>query len=324
MIEGLRVAVVVPSYKVEAQVAGVLARMPDCIDQIVVVDDASPDRTTEVVSGLEMNRVTLVSHERNEGVGGAMITGFGVALAAGADIIVKCDGDGQMDPRDIPMLVRPLIERRAEYAKACRFHHPTELRAMPWVRLFGNIGLTLLTKLASGYWHLLDPQNGLIAIRSECLSLLNYRRLARDYFFENDMLIRLNAVAARAIDVPLPARYGDETSSLAPWRSLLTFPPRLLAGLLRRVFWRYVFYDVSPVALFLALGLLSTAFGALFGGYHWFVNAQRGEATPVGTIIIATITIILGVQFLLQAILLDVQSSPRPGPPRDPSGRSTQ
>jgi dolichol-phosphate mannosyltransferase len=229
-----------------------------------------------------------------------------------------------MNPRDIPALIAPILEGRADFAKGCRFHHPSELQTMPRIRLLGNIGLTFLTKLASGYWHLLDPQNGFLAFRADILRRLPLHRLARGYFFENDMLIRLNVLQARAADVALPSRYLDETSSLRPGRALLEFPFRLVAGFWRRVFWRYVFYDVSPAAVFLLFGSLLFAFGFLYGGYHWIANAIRGVPTPTGTVIVAAVPLILGFQLLLEAVVLDIQNSPRPGPRSDLEPQSGQ
>ncbi len=311
MIEGRTVVVVVPAYRVEREIGTLLARMPAYVDRVLVVDDASPDRTSEAVRSVQDRRVTLLRHARNMGVGGAMATGFRAALDAGADLIVKCDGDGQMEPQDMKELLVPLLENRAEYAKGCRFHHPRELDSMPKVRLVGNIGLTFLTKLASGYWHVLDPQNGFLAIGAPTLRRLRLERLARGYFFENDMLLRLNTLGARVADVPLPSRYGEESSSLKPGSVALEFPFRLIAGLFRRVFWRYVFYDVSPVAVFVLFGLILFLFGAFFGAYHWIVNALYHRATPTGTVILAAVPFILGFQLLLQALVLDIENSPR-------------
>jgi glycosyltransferase involved in cell wall biosynthesis len=307
------VAVVIPAYRVERQIGPLLEQIPPFVDGVIVVDDASPDRTGEVVASIPDPRIVLLRHSANQGVGGAMATGFRAALERGAEIIVKCDGDGQMDPRDITLLVEPLLGGRAEYSKGCRFHHFRELTGMPRVRLGGNVGLTFLTKLASGYWHVLDPQNGFVAIRSETLRRLPLDRLARGYFFENDMLIRLNCIDARVADVPLPSRYGDEPSSLSPSRALLDFPPKLLGGFFRRIFWRYLFYDVSPVAVFFLAGAALFLFGSLFGVFHWIENALQNRATPTGTVIIAAISVILGFQLLLQALVLDVQNSPRAG-----------
>jgi dolichol-phosphate mannosyltransferase len=311
VIRGRSIAVVIPAYRVEGQLGAVLAAIPREVDQVFVVDDASHDGTSAVVRACQDPRVRLLRHETNQGVGGAMATGFCAALDAGASIVVKCDGDGQMDPALISALVAPLVRGEAEYAKGCRFHHFSELQAMPRVRFVGNIGLTFLTKFASGYWHVLDPQNGFVAVLSSTLRRISLDRLARGYFFENDMLIRLNSVGARVADVPMAARYGDEPSSLSPMRILVSFPARLLAGFFRRVFWRYVFFDVSPVAVFLLAGLALVLFGGLFGAYNWIHNALRGVETPTGTVIVAAVPFILGVQFLLQALVLDIQNSPK-------------
>jgi glycosyltransferase involved in cell wall biosynthesis len=311
MIEGRTVAVIVPAYRAEAQISGVLSRIPGFVDRVFVVDDASPDGTGVAAESVRDQRIRLIRHDANLGVGGAMATGFRAALQEGADIIVKCDADGQMNPQDIGALIRPLLDGAAEYSKGCRFHHSSELKTMPTVRRAGNFGLTFLMKLASGYWHVLDPQNGFVAIRREALSGLRIDKLARGYFFENDMLIRLNALQARVADVPLPSRYGDESSSLKPGRALVEFPIRLIAGFWRRVLWRYVFYDVSPVAVFLLFGSALFLFGAIFGAYHWIWGAIHHQPTQTGTVIVAAVPFILGFQLLLQALVLDVENSPR-------------
>jgi glycosyltransferase involved in cell wall biosynthesis len=321
VINDRKVTVVVPAYNVATHVRGVAAAIPEFVDRILVIDDASTDETSEVARSVDDARVQVIRHEQNRGVGGAMATGFRHALEEGSDIVVKCDGDGQMDPALIARLIEPLLAGRADYAKGCRFHHIRELRAMPRVRLFGNVALTFLTKLASGYWHVLDPQNGFVAIRGDVLGRMPLDRIAQGYFFENDMLIRLNGVAARVADVALPARYGDEPSFLRPGRILLGFPPRLLAGMVRRIFWRYVFYDVSPVAVFLAVGSLLFLLGSGFGGYHWITNARAGRPTPIGTVFLAALPVVLGFQLLLQALVLDIQNSPRPSGDSDPNQR---
>lgn len=314
MIEDQILAVVIPAYRVEHEIGPLIARMPAYVDHVIVVDDGSPDATSEKANAVGDPRVALLRHSTNKGVGGAMATGYRAALERGADLVVKCDGDGQMDPESIETLVRPLLEGRADYAKGCRFHHFRELTSMPRVRLGGNVGLTFLTKLASGYWHVLDPQNGFVAIPADVLTRLPLESLAKGYFFENDMLIRLNCLEARVVDVAIPSRYGREPSSLKPGRILLEFPFRLLAGFFRRIFWRYLFYDVSPVAVFFFAGLALFLFGSVFGSYNWVHNALLKRATPTGTVILAAIPVILGFQLLLQAVVLDVENSPRAEP----------
>lgn len=315
MINGKKIAVAIPAYNVSAQIEGVIARMPVCVDRIYVVDDASPDDVAERVHKLANPRITVLRHTKNRGVGGATVTGMKEALAAGHDLVVKCDGDGQMDPADIPQLLQPLLNGSADHAKGSRFHHFRALNQMPKWRFVGNVGLTFLTKLASGYWNVLDPVNGFLATRAEVLRNLPLAKISRRYFFETDLLIRLNILEARVADVPLPARYGDENSTLSVPRALFFFPPKLLAGLVRRIFWRYLFYDVSPIAIFAALSVIMLGFGVIFGSYEWIKHALAGMPTPIGTVILATLPTIIGFELLLQAIVLDIQNTPRPGGP---------
>jgi dolichol-phosphate mannosyltransferase len=315
MIEGLRVAVVMPAYRVARELPGVLSRMPHGVDRIFVVDDASPDDLASALSGVDDERVQLLVHATNQGVGGATVTGMLAAIEDGADVIVKCDADGQMDPADIPGLVQPIASGSADHVKGSRYHHAKELGAMPRMRLLGNIGLTFLTKLCSGYWNVLDPVNGFFATRADVLGRIQLSKLARRYFFESDLLIRLNIIEARVADMPQPARYGGEQSSLSLTRALFEFPWHLLGGLGRRIFWRYLFYDVSPVAAFGIVGLMLATFGVLFGSWQWVAHASQGIATPLGTIMLAAAPLTLGFQLLLQAVILDIANTPRASVP---------
>ena len=318
MLDNKKIAVAIPAYNVAAQIGGVISAMPACIDRIYVIDDASPDDLAERVQRIADPRVILVRHRKNLGVGGATVTGMREAIAAGYDIVVKCDGDGQMDPADIPRLLQPLLDGTADHAKGSRFHHFRALNQMPKWRFVGNVGLTFLTKLASGYWNVLDPVNGFLATRSEMLASIRLSQVSPRYFFETDLLIRLNIVGARVADVPLPARYGDEKSTLSVPRALFTFPPRLIAGMIRRVFWRYLFYDVSPIAIFAALSAIFMGFGVGYGTYQWTRHFLSGLSTPIGTVMLAAVPFILGFELLLQAIVLDIQNTPRPGGPPPP------
>jgi dolichol-phosphate mannosyltransferase len=315
MIDGLRVAVVIPAYRVARELPEVLARMPRAVDQIYVVDDASPDDLGNVLARVAEPRLTVIVHETNQGVGGATVTGMLAAIRDGADVIVKCDGDGQMDPADIPALMQPIANGSADHVKGSRYHHSKELGAMPRGRLLGNIGLTFLTKLCSGYWNVLDPVNGFFATRAEVLGRIQLDKLSQRYFFESDLLIRLNIIEARVADMPQPARYGEEQSSLSLTRALFEFPWHLLGGLGRRVFWRYLFYDVSPVAAFGIVGLILATFGVTFGSWQWIAHVAQGTATPLGTIMLAAAPLALGCQLLLQAVILDIANTPRASVP---------
>ena len=309
-LSGVTVGVVIPCYRVERQIADVIRGIPPEIGAVIVVDDGCSDGTRAAVEQLGDPRVTLLVHETNRGVGAAMQTGFAEALRQGLDIVVKMDGDGQMDPEHLPRLIAPLLEGQADVTKCNRYRSLKSLQQMPLVRLVGNAGLTFLVKLASGYWNTFDPANGYVALRAGVLERLALERLPRRYFFESGLLIALGIQRAVVLDVAAPARYGDERSSLSITRSLLGFPPRLLLGFARRVFLRYFVYDFSAASLYLLLGLPLLGFGA---GYAlWWMSRTKspGEVASAGDVMLAAMPIILGVQLLLQAAALDIQSVP--------------
>jgi glycosyltransferase involved in cell wall biosynthesis len=239
-----------------------------------------------------------------------MISGYTAALGTPAQIIVKIDGDGQMNPAYLTRLLEPLRTCQADYAKGNRFYDFAALRAMPTLRRLGNTALTFLVKAASGYWSVSDPSNGYTAIRRETLELINFEWIDRGYFFESSMLIQLNVLRAVAVDVPIPAKYCGEPSSMNLMRVFLSFPWRLALGFLRRLYYRYFFYDISATSVFLLCGLALMGFGAGFGAYRWYEGVVEGRVQTAGTVILAAVPLILGFQFLLQAIVLDVQDRP--------------
>jgi glycosyltransferase involved in cell wall biosynthesis len=228
--EGVTVVVVIPCYRVKKQIASVIRAVPPFVRYIVVVDDACPERSGDVAEALADERVIVVRHASNQGVGGAMKTGFRRALELEPDVVAKLDGDGQMDPAALSRLCRPLLARRAAFTKYNRFWHFAELEQMPLVRRVGNLGLSFLTKAASGYWRVFDPTNGYVAIRGDVLRCLRIAALSDDYFFETSLLIELGKRGFRVVDLPLPARYADETSSMRLLRVLVVFPFKLLLG----------------------------------------------------------------------------------------------
>jgi glycosyltransferase involved in cell wall biosynthesis len=307
--EKLTYCVILPAYNEGRHLAAVVSQIPDWVGGIVIVDDASTDDTTKVAEGLTDPRVRIHRHEENRGVGGAMVTGFRAALEAGFDVAIKMDADGQMDAAELPTLVRPIELRMAEYVKGNRFRRTGRPMSMPRRRWFGNVVLSFMTKVASGYWHVFDPQCGFIAITAPTLRRLKLDGVARDYFFENDMLIRLNVIDARVVDVDTSSLYGDEESHLRIGRAGWTFPPRLLRGFLWRFVRRHLMNDFGLIGLLAAVGSLFTLFGALFGLYHWILSASSGITATSGTVMIAVVPLILGVQMLLQALSLEVQSS---------------
>jgi dolichol-phosphate mannosyltransferase len=309
MRENLKCCVVLPAYNESLHLETVVGRIPAWVDGIIVVDDASTDDTLRVAQSLTDTRVQVHHHEKNRGVGGAMVTGFRAALDGGYDVAIKMDADDQMDAEELPVLVRPIELGLAEYVKGNRFRRTGRPSAMPGRRWFGNVVLSFLTKVASGYWHVFDPQCGFIAITAPTLRRLKLDGIARDYFFENDMLIRLNVIDARVVDVDTSSLYGDETSYVSIGRVSWSFPPRLARGFLWRFVRRHLMNDFGLIGLLAIAGFAFTLFGTLFGLYHWILSVSSGIPSTSGTVMIAVAPLILGMQMLLQALSLEVQSS---------------
>ena len=307
------IADVIPAYRVEREIEAVLASLPDFIRHIIVVDDASPDRTAELVEQASRRdgRVLLIRHEKNRGVGGAMVTGFRKALELGAQIVVKMDGDGQMDARHLPSLLTPLVRGQADYTKGNRFRDFAALRKMPLIRRLGNMGLGFLTKAATGYWNVFDPTNGYVAIRAEALAQLPLERVDNTYFFETSMLGNLYLLGAVVRELPMPAQYRDEVSSLLIHRVLLEFPLKLFAAFLRRMWLKNFIYDFTMVSVYLLTGLPLLAFGLLFGAVKWIEYARRNVPAPTGTVMLPTLSVLLGIQILLSAIEFDLGAVPK-------------
>lgn len=307
-----RIAVVIPCYKVREHVLGVIAQVPAGVERIYVVDDACPQRTGDhVESECRDPRVRVVRNDGNLGVGGATMRGYLEALAEGADVLVKLDGDGQMDPARIPSLVHPLMDGSADYSKGNRFFDLEDVRSMPAVRLIGNAVLSFVNKVTSGYWDVMDPTNGYTAINAAVARLLPFGKIARDYFFESDMLFRLSVVRAVVVDVPMPAHYGNEVSSLRISRVLLSFPMRYVGRAFKRVFYSYFLRDFNAGTVQLCAGLALLLGGAVFGGIHWHASIATGVPATAGTVILAALPIIFAAHLLLSAINYDIYNVPR-------------
>ena len=305
------ITTIVPAHNESRHIGQVISTMPAFVDHIIVVNDCSKDNTSEIARACGDMRVLVLETESNQGVGGATILGYRKAIELDSDVIVKMDGDGQMDPEYLPSLLDAITDHDYDYAKGNRFLTSESLNFMPRHRLIGNIVLTFMTKLASGYWHIFDPQNGYTAIKVEALRALNLHLIHSRFFFENDMLIHLNFLGRRVKDVAIPARYGEEKSDLNPFKIGVTFPILLLRRFFYRVYQKYVLRDFSPIALFLFLGLALFMWGTLFGIFLGIRTTMTGVATPTGTIMIALLPMILGFQLLLQAIVLDIQETPK-------------
>ena len=216
-----------------------------------------------------------------------------------------------MDPGLVPRIVRPILEGRADYAKGNRFHEIDELAVMPKVRLFGNAGLSFMTKLSSGYWDIFDPTNGFVAIDARVFRALPVDKIARRYFFESDMLFRLNTLRAVVADVPIAARYGEEVSNLSVHREFWRFLSGNIRNFLKRIFYNYLLRDFSLGTLYLVFGSLLLGFGVAFGAIQWIAHANAGETASAGTVMLAGLPVILGFQLVLGFLSYDIQAVPR-------------
>ena len=306
-----RIAVVVPAYRVAGQIRDVVARVPEYVQHVVVVNDRSPDDLDAVLATIADPRLVVVRHEVNRGVGGAMKSGFQRALELGAAIVVKIDGDGQMDPALIPQFVEPLMNGSADFTKGNRFDDLDYIGDMPIVRRLGNLALSFLVKMAAGYWGLFDPTNGYLALRTDVLRRMNFKRLEERYFFEISLLCEAYFAGAVLRDIPMRPVYAGEPSSLSPMGSIPTFAPRLVKRFFYRLLMKYFMRDFNVVSVFLVGGVPSLVFGILWSAQHWLRSLQSGVVATTGTVVIGLLGIVLGFQLLLQALVLDVGNEPK-------------
>lgn len=310
--ETLKIAVVIPSYRVTQHIEDVIARIGSEVTSIIVVDDACPDNSGDFVEkNVSDNRVSVIRHSVNQGVGGAVVSGYRAAIKLGAEIVVKVDGDGQMDPSLIPNLIRPIVRQDSDYVKGNRFDSLEGLLEMPRVRILGNAVLSLWSKLSTGYWSINDPTNGFTAIHGNTLRGIPLDKLRKSYFFESDILFRLSVINAVVSDMPMAAVYGDEKSHLRIRRVLWEFPYRHTVNYLKRIFYRFYLKEWSIASIELPIGLTLLSFGAWFGLTSAISANIAGRAATAGQVTLSAIGIILGVQLLLSFLAYDIQSEPR-------------
>jgi glycosyltransferase involved in cell wall biosynthesis len=309
MLDGKSVAVVVPAYR-EAQLIGETLRgVPAFVDRVYVVDDASDDGTADAARALGDSRVEVLRHEQNGGVGASIVSGYKRALADGVDVTAVMAGDNQMDPDDLEKLVRPVAAGDVDYAKANRLVSGEAWQVIPRSRYLGNAVLSLLTKIASGYWHVADSQSGYTAISRDTLAALDLDRVYRKYGFPNDMLVHLNVYSARVRDLPSRPVYGVGEQSGIKIRSVV---PRISWLLLKGFLWRlrekYVIRDFHPLVFFYALGIVMTLVGLVLGIVETVLRIA-GNDVSVGTVVLVALLLIAGSQFTLFAMWFDMESN---------------
>jgi dolichol-phosphate mannosyltransferase len=311
--KSIRAFAVIPAYRAAATLATVVGQCLAVVDHVVVVDDRCPERCGETIAGLTgTGRVTLVNREKNGGVGAATKDGIATAMRLGADVIVKVDADGQMDVRYVPHMIEFLrTQPEVDLVKGNRFADSSTLSRMPFARLIGNAGLTLLVKFSSGYWTIVDPTNGYIALRSTALERLNTAALADRYFFEIDLLCQFGLARRAIAELEMPAIYGNENSSLSIGRALVEFPGKLLARFLRRVLINYLVVEINVGSICGIIGIPLLIAAVVFGSHEWLLSYSSGQPRATGTIILALLMFMLGFQLSMQALLYDVQFSTR-------------
>ena len=307
------IAVVIPAYKVRKHILSLIPKIGSMVKYIYVVDDKCPEKSGKYVEdNCKDNRVKVVYNNVNKGVGGAVKAGYKEALKnTEVEIIIKLDGDGQMNPDLIPKFAKPIQEGKADYVKGNRFFNLEKLHKMPKMRLIGNSALSLGNKFVNGYWNTMDPTNGYTAIHKTALSFLPLDKIDNRYFFESDMLFRLGTIRAVVFDQPMDAHYDDEESSLSIKRVLIDFPPKYINRYFKRIFYNYFLRDFNVASIELIFGILLFAFGTIKGVIHWADSVSSGFPATSGTVMLAALPVILGFQLLLSALNFDIQHIPK-------------
>ena len=308
---GCSVGVVVPAYNEERQIGKVLETMPDFVDQIIVVDDGSSDATLKRCREWQDRmgrRLTVIEQPKNQGVGAAVAAGYRRSIDLGIDVIALMAGDGQTDPNDLTLIIDPVISGKADYSKGNRLFTGEAWRRTPHVRYLGNAFLSMLTKIASGYWHVADSQSGFTAISRTALMALDLEGLYHSYGYPNDLLIQLNIRNFRVADVPTHPRYGvGERSSMNVFMVMPTVSYLLLRGFLNRLFVKYVVKDFHPLVFFYFFGIVFLIVGTLLGLLYSALRIFMGAEIPTATIVLVAMLVIGGLQFLLFAMWFDME-----------------
>lgn len=309
-----KISVVIPYYNAAKHIKSVVGKLPEYITDIIIVNDKSSD----VLPVEELNevirkdvRLHVLDNEINLGVGGATKKGFQFAIEQEYDIVIKIDADDQMDTSYLPQMIQPILDKKAHVAKGNRFKKTKELKKMPVVRRFGNLGISFLAKIATGYWNNFDPTNGFLAIRTEVLKDVDFENLSNRYFFETSLLSEFYFNNVRIKDIPMPAIYADEKSSMKVWKMPFVFSINLLKLFVKRILKSYFLFDFNIGSIYLIFGKLLFGFGLLFGSINWYQYSSIHTPAPTGTIMIATISLILGFQLFLQFIQYDILKAPK-------------
>lgn len=305
-----KIAVVIPYYNASKHIVSVLKKLPNIVTKVYIIDDCSQEVLPEEALSI-LSNVKYIKNNKNLGVGGATKIGFVKALEDKMDIVVKVDADDQMDTNYIKNLVAPLVNGKASYAKGNRFKDFKALKKMPLNRKVGNLGLSFLTKAATGYWNNFDPTNGFFAIKMETLKQLNFEAISNRYYFETSLISELYFQNVTIKDIAMPAIYGDEKSSMSVWKMPFVFFPKLVKTFINRLFKSYFVHDFNISSIYILLGIPLFLFGLIYGIYNWWFYSSQAVFAPTGTIMLVTLTSMIGFQLLLQAVHYDILKAPK-------------
>lgn len=311
MYRNLKVAVVIPCYNEEKLIKKTIDKIPDIVDYIIPVNDASTDKTIEKLNEIAKTnkRVTVVDLDKNQGVGGALISGYMHSLAhTDATAIGIVAGDDQFDTAYLQPMLDDFIDQKADYVKASRFFHREEFKTMPKYRQFGNIFISLLTKFSTGYYSITDITNGCGFLRRSVIEKVDFSIVQKRYDYETSMLTALSIANAKVIDHAVPAFYGDEKSTIKLIPTALRNLRAVWVGFWRRIYYKYILYGFHPIALFLISGVILFSFGALFGVFILASRALEGSVPTTGSVMLSVLPIILGFQLILSALSMDIEN----------------
>ncbi len=304
------IAVVIPFYNASKHIINVISKLPKAINTIYIVNDCSKEEIPKEKLQKFTNIVYLKT-DKNLGVGGATKLGFKKAIEDNIDIVIKVDADDQMDTSYIDQLISPLLRNEAQYSKGNRFRDFKALKDMPFLRKTGNLILSFLTKAATGYWNNFDPTNGFFAVKTKTLKTLDFDNISNRYYFETSLIAELYFQKAIIKDLAMPAIYGNEKSNMKVWKMPFVFIPKLFKTFIKRIIKSYFVYDFNISSIYILLGIPLFLFGVIYGIYNWWYFVSNNMLAPTGTIMLVTLTIIIGFQLLLQAIHYDIINAPK-------------
>ncbi|MDD5362921.1 MAG: glycosyltransferase family 2 protein [Ignavibacteria bacterium] len=308
----MKTCVIIPCYKVRNNIMDVISAIPPEVDRIFVVDDCCPENTGDYVrNNCKDERITVIFHDKNKGVGGAMKTGYKAALMENLDVYIKIDGDGQMNPALIPQFIEKIENMEADYVKGNRFFLLDNLTGMPKMRMIGNFGISFFSKLVSGYWELMDPANGYTAISREALRVIPLDKIDDGYFFENDMLFRLGTFRISVDEVSIESVYENEKSNLSVFKVMFSFPIKYVIRFMKRIFYNYFLRDFNLGSVYIVFSTILITAGSVFGVYKWSKSYLTNIPSTAGTVMIPTVLLIFGMQFLISAINFDLSNKHR-------------